>query len=122
MSIQLQGNPFLQQAMQHTQMRMGEIAGVVSLSQNLIPACDDVILSINSGNIQRALASAQNVKGMSVQLAQSLQVMNSAITQRLDMAAFMLQNLRNTHAGFIGVAPWQINAIPYQQVASPYLS
>jgi hypothetical protein len=115
--MQMQVNPFVQHVLQHAQMRMGEVAGVGSLSQSLIPACDDVILSINSGNMQRAITSAQNVKGMSMQLAQSLQVMNNNIAHRLDMASYVLQNLRNAHAG---VAPWQINATPYQQTV--YLS
>ncbi len=122
MSMQLQVNPFMQHVLQHAQMRMGEFAGVVNLSQNLIPACDDVILSINSGNAQRALVSAQNCKAMSVQLAQSMQIMNNAITQRLDTATYVLQNLRSAHAGFTGIAPWQINVTPYQQTASSYLS
>ncbi len=122
MSMQMQASPFIQHALQHAQMRMGEFAGVVSLSQNLIPACDNVILSINSGNMQQAIASAQNCKAMSVQLAQSTQMMNNAIAHRLEMATYVLQNLRNMHAGFTGVAPWQINVTPYQQTASPYLS
>ena len=122
MSMQLQMNPFVQHAIQHAQMRMGEFAGVMSLSQNLIPACDDVILSINAGNMQRAIASAQNLRGMSVQVAQSMQVLNNNIANRLDMASYVLQNLRNAHAGFTGVAPWQINAAPYQQTMTTYLS
>jgi hypothetical protein len=120
--MQMQANPFVQHALQHAQMRMGEFSGIVSLSQNLIPACDNVILSINSGNMQQAIASAQTCKAMSVQVAQSMQVMNNAITQRLDMASYVLQNLRNVHAGFTGVAPWQMNAAPYQQTASSCLS
>jgi hypothetical protein len=120
--MQMQANPFVQHALQHAQVRMGELAGIVSLSQNLIPACDNVILSINSGNMQQAIASAQTCKAMSVQVAQSMQVMNNAITQRLDLASYVLQNLRNVHAGFTGVTPWQMNAAPYQQTASSYLS
>ena len=119
MSMQLQVNPFVQHALQHAQVRMGQFAGVVNLSQNMIPACDDVILSINSGNMQRALASVQNCKAMSVQLAQTMQVMNNVITQRLDTANYILQNVRNMHTGFTGIAPWQGNATPYQQTASP---
>jgi hypothetical protein len=122
MSMQMQASPFMQHALQHAQMRMGEFAGVVSLSQNLIPACDNVILSINSGNMQQAIAAAQNCKAMSVQLAQSTQMMNNAIAHRLEMASYVLQNLRNMHAGFTGVAPWQMNVAPYQQTASPYPS
>jgi len=120
MSMQMQAHPFVQHALQHAQMRMGEFAGVVSLTQNMIPACDNVILSINSGNMQQAIASAQTCKAMAVQTAQSMQVMNNAITQRLDMATYVLQNLRNIHAGFTGVAPWQVNTATYQQTAAPY--
>ena len=121
MSMQMQTNPFIQHALQHAQMRMGEFAGVVSLTQNLIPACDNVILSINSGNMQQAMASAQTCKAMSVQLAQSIQAMNNAITNRLDMATYVLQNLRSAHAGMASAAQWQ-NATPYQQTGSPFLS
>ena len=122
MSMQWQAGPLMQQALQNAQMRMGQIAGVVNLSQSMIPACDDIILAINSGNMQHALASAQNCKAMSVQLAQSMQVMNNVITQRLDAANYILQNVRNIHAGYAGIAPWQVSATPFQQPASPTMS
>ena len=127
MQFQQQVNPLIQQSLQRGQMMLGEFAKVASISQTMIPVCDDLSQSISSGNTQRALASAQNLRSMSGQLAQSTQILSSGIAQRMDTALFMLgmaeqringiqnaiQNMR-PQIGFIGT--------PYQQQVSHYIA
>ncbi len=127
MQLHQQIHPLFQQSLQHRQVMLGEFTKIVSISQNLIPICDDIVLSINSGNAQRALASAQNLRGMSEQLIQSAQFLNNGIAQRMDMALYMLsmaQQRINELSGAIQSARPQIGFIsaPYHQTAPAYMS
>jgi hypothetical protein len=131
MQLHQQIYPLLQQGLQHRQMMMGEFAKIATISQNLVPSCDALIQAINSGNTQQALATANNLRGMSGQLLQSAQLLSSGIAQRMDTMFYMLQIAQQRinwllslmqgvrpQVGFFG-APYQYG-MPYQQ--SAYLS
>jgi hypothetical protein len=123
--MQSQANPFVQHVLQHRQMMLGEFNKVAAITQSMVPTCDDVIMSINAGNAQRALASAQNIKGMSMQLAQSVQFFQNTMAQRLEMANYMIQSMRSavaTQPGCTGMAPWQVNVTSNQSPGSPFVS
>lgn len=62
-------NPFIQHALQHGQALLGESGRSAALSQNLVSACDDILVSLNSGNLQGAGVSAQNARNMAMQVA-----------------------------------------------------
>ncbi len=126
-------NPLVQQAFHQGQMMLGEVARITAISQNMVPVCDDAIQSINSGNTQRALASAQALRGMSGQLAQSTQFLSSGIAQRIDTALFVLNTAQHRineltgviqgirpQFGFTGIDPQFTMQFP--QTAAPYMS
>jgi hypothetical protein len=127
MQLQQQVNPLIQQSLQQGQMMMGEFAKVASISQTMVPVCDDLTQSISSGNMQRALASTQNLRGMSGQLAQSTQILNAGIAQRMDTALFMLgmaeQRINGLQNAIQSMRP-QIGlmGVPYQQQVSHYIA
>ncbi|MDF9407184.1 hypothetical protein L7E55_02240 [Pelotomaculum isophthalicicum JI] len=122
--IQQQINPLIQNAMQYGQISLGEFVKVASISQNMFHACDDIIRSINSGNTQSALASAQNLRGMTGQLMQSTQFLSNSIAQRMDMALYMLSNAQQRIGeltNFIHSMRPQLgftNVTPYHQTTS----
>jgi len=132
MQMQQHVHPLMQQAFQHGQMMIGEVARVTAISQNMIPACDDLIQSITSGNTQRALATAQTLRGMSGQIVQSTQFVSSGIAQKMDTVLFILNTAHNrinevTNAiqgmrpqlGFTGIDP---RFTQYPQTVPPYMS
>ena len=123
-------NPFIQHALQHGQLVFNEANRAITNSQSLIPACDDIIQSINSGNTQRAAAVAQNLKLISEQLYQSTQLISNNLNQRVDMISYVLnraqQNiteltgaihtLRNPQTGYNSISYTQ----PVQPITPPY--
>ncbi len=131
-----QMNPFLQHAVRHGQMLLGESNRSVALSHGLISACDEIIMSINSGNIQGAVNSAQNARNMASQVAQASQHLNQTINERMAMASYVLNRIQyrinelsgalQSVRGFSGegfqTEPWQLGAsMPYQQTTSPIM-
>lgn len=130
MQIQQQINPLIQSALQHGQVTLGEFNKIASISQNMMPVCDDVIQAINSGNTQRALTSSQNMRGMIGQLNQSTQFLSNSIAQKMDMALFMMNNAQQrigALTNFIQSMRPQVNlsgAMPCQcqHTAYPYMS
>lgn len=125
-----QTNPFLQHAVRHGQMLVGESNRAAALSQALISACDDILASINSGNMQRAASAAQNARNMASQVAQATGNLNLAINERIEMASYILnriqyrinelsgalQSLRGFSAESLQVQPWGYNVpMPYRQ-------
>ncbi|WP_027364098.1 hypothetical protein [Desulfotruncus alcoholivorax] len=87
-------NPFLQHAVRRGQMLLAESNRSVAISRNLVSACDNIIMSINSGNLQGALREAQNARNMSAQIAQATQQLNQTINERLDMAGYILNRIQ----------------------------
>jgi len=87
-------NPFFQHAIRHGQVLLGESNSAVALSHGIVSACDDIIMSINSGNIQGAINSAQIARNMASQAAQATQHLNQAINERMDMAAHVLSRIQ----------------------------
>lgn len=114
-------NPFIQHALQHGQVLLGEAGRSAALSQNLVSACDDIMNSLNSGNLQGAGVSAQNARNMAMQVAQSTQHVNSVLNERMDMAYYVmtkiqqnigemtgaLQSMRSAQSGYTGADPWR---------------
>lgn len=90
-----QNNPFLQHAVNHGQSLLNEINRTQSLSQEIISACDNIAMAINSGNTQNAINSIQNVKNMANQVSQNAQFFNQAINERLDMAGHVLGRIQH---------------------------
>lgn len=131
-----QMNPFLQHAVRHGQMLLGESNRSVALSHSIISACDDIIQSINSGNIQGAVNSAQNARNMASQVSQASQHLNQTINERMEMASFVLnriqyrinelssalQSVRSFSGDSFHAEPWQFSAsMPYQQTTPPIM-
>lgn len=87
-------NPFLQHAVRQGQALLGESNRAVALSQGIISACDEIVMSINSGNIQGAMNSAQNARNMANQVAQATQHFNQAINDRMEMASHVLSRIQ----------------------------
>lgn len=88
-------NPFTQHALRHGQTLLHESNRVSSLSQAMVSACDEMVMSISSGNIQGAANSAQNCRMMAVQLAQSSQELNRAFNERIETAAYVLNRIQS---------------------------
>lgn len=115
-----QPNPFIQHALQHGQALLGESDRSAALSQNLVSACDEVMISLNSGNLQGAAVSAQNARNMAMQVAQATQHVNAVLNERMDMAYYVmsriqqnigevtgaLQSIRSTRTGYTGTNPF----------------
>ena len=87
-------NPFLQHAVRRGQMLLEESNKSVGISHNLVSACDNIIMSINSGNLQGALRETQNARNMSVQIAQATQQLNNTINERMEMAGYILNRVQ----------------------------
>ena len=87
-------NPFLQHAVRRSQMLLEESNRSVGISRNLVTACDNIIMSINSGNLQVALKEAQNARNMSAQIARATQELNQTINERLEMAGYILNQVQ----------------------------
>lgn len=87
-------NPFLQHAVRHGQMLLGESNRSVEVSRSLVSACDNIIMSINSGNLQGALSAAQNARNMSAQIAQATQQLNQTINERVEMTGYILNRIQ----------------------------
>ncbi|SFG71598.1 hypothetical protein SAMN05660649_02478 [Desulfotomaculum arcticum] len=87
-------NPFLQHAVRHGQMLLAESNRSVEVSRSLVSACDNIIMSINSGNLQGALSAAQNARNMSAQIAQATQQLNQTINERMEMAGYILNRIQ----------------------------
>ncbi len=88
-------NPFLQHAVRHGQMLMNETSRAMSNSNALVTACDEIIMSINSGNLQGAVNAAQNARNTAVHVAQATQQLNQTINERLDMASYVLGRIQS---------------------------
>lgn len=129
-------NPFLQHAVRRGQALLNEFNRVSALSGSMISACDEIIMSINSGNVQGAMNSAQNLRNMAGQVAQSTQQLNQTINERMEMAAFVLnkiqfrinelsnalQSIRSMSGEGYQMGPWQHHAsMPYQQTNVPIM-
>ncbi|MCL6612971.1 MAG: hypothetical protein K6T66_15680 [Peptococcaceae bacterium] len=112
-------NPFIQHAMRHGQRLISETNRAVEASQALVSTCDQILLSINSGNLQGAVMAAQNARNLASQVAQSTQELSQAINERLDMGTFVLGRIQQhvnelagalqsmrTESGFYR-SPWQ---------------
>jgi hypothetical protein len=90
-----QKNPFLQHAINHGQALIAEVNKAKSLSQDIVSNCDNVVMAINSGNIQNAINSIQNIRNMASQVSQSTQFFNQAINERLDMSSYVLNSIQH---------------------------
>lgn len=90
-----QTNPFLQHAINHGQALITEVNKAKSLSQDIVSTCDNVVMAINSGNIQNAISSIQNIRNMASQVSQSTQFFNQAINERLDMSSYVLNSIQH---------------------------
>lgn len=113
-------NPFIQHALQHGQALLGESGRSAALSQNLVSACDDIMISLNSGNLQGAGVSAHNARNMAMQVAQATQHVNTVLNERIDMAYYVmsriqqnigevtgaLQSMRSARSGYTVMDPW----------------
>lgn len=88
-----QNNPFLQHTMHYGQMLPGESNRAVALCQGIISACNDMITSINSGDIQGAVNSAQNAGNMAGQAAQAIQQLHQTINERMETASLLLNRI-----------------------------
>ena len=131
-------NPFLQHVARHGQRLLGESHKAVAVSNALISACDDIIFSINSGNMQSAANSAQHARNMAGQVAASSQELNQAINERMEMAAHVLgkvqhrvnelssvlQSIRSTDYSYPNVAAQchQTSSMQYHPTGSMYTS
>ncbi|SFR00521.1 hypothetical protein [Desulfoscipio geothermicus] len=117
-----QTNPFIQHAVRHGMMIVGEVNRTVGVSRNLIAACDEVIMSLNAGNMQGAFNAAQNARNLAAEIAQATGQMNQTISERIEMASYVLnrvqqhinelasalQSMRNselTYSYTVGVSP-----------------
>ncbi|SEO76729.1 hypothetical protein [Propionispora vibrioides] len=89
-----QTNPFLQHAINHGQSLIAEMNKARSLSQDIVSACDSAMMSMNAGNTQNAINSVQSIRNMATQVAQSTQLFNQAINERLDMSSYMLNHIQ----------------------------
>lgn len=133
--MQHQLNPFLQHAVRQGQTLLGESNRAVALSQGMISACDEIVMSINSGNIQGAMNSAQNARNMASQVAQSTQHFNQAINERMDMATHVLgriqykvselssalQSVRGISTTGYQLGSGSCASMPYQQTTFPMM-
>lgn len=90
-----QTNPFLQHAINHAHSLMSEVNKAKILSQDIVSACDNIAMAINSGNTQSAIASIQNVRNMASQVSQSTQCFSQAINERLDMSSYVLNAVQH---------------------------
>ncbi|MCL6479940.1 MAG: hypothetical protein K6T65_16350 [Peptococcaceae bacterium] len=129
-------NPFLQHAVRHGQVLIGESNRAVALSRGIVSACDDIILSINSGNIQGAVNSAQNARNMAGQVAQATWHLNQTINERIEMASYVLnriqyrvnelssalQSVKSFSGESLQTEPWRHNlSTPYGQITAPIM-
>ena len=128
-------NPFLQHAVRHGQMLVAESGRAVALSQGIISACDEMIMSLNAGNMQGAVNSAQNARNMAGQVAQATRHINQALNERIEMASFILNRIQyrinelssalQGIRGFTGESlqgePWQHVTTPYRQTTPPLM-
>lgn len=122
-------NPFIQHAVWHGQVMLAESNRAASVARDLVAACDNIIFSVNSGNIQGAVTMAQNARNMAVQVADSTQELNRTLSERIEMASYVLTRIQlriNELAGALNslrgagyqaaIEPWQYGAtLPYQQ-------
>jgi N-acetylglucosamine kinase-like BadF-type ATPase len=90
-----QMNPFMQHAIRHGQTLINETNRAASLSQSLVTACDEIIMSISSGNVQGAVNTAQNARMMAAQIAQSNQALNRTLNERIEMANFVMSRIQS---------------------------
>jgi len=60
-----------------------------------VSACDEIIMSISSGNVQGAVNTAQNARMMAAQVAQSNQELNHVFNERIEMAAYVLSRIQS---------------------------
>ncbi|ACV64346.1 hypothetical protein Dtox_3634 [Desulfofarcimen acetoxidans DSM 771] len=90
-----QTNPFLQHVARHGQRLLGESNKAVSVSNALISACDEILFSLNSGNMQSAANAAHHARNMASQVAASSQELNQAINERMEMASHVLSKVQH---------------------------
>lgn len=126
-------NPFIQHAVRQGQTLINETNRAASLSQAIVSACDEIIMSINSGNIQGAVNAAQNVRMMAGQVAQANQELNRTINERIEMASYVLSRIQyrvnelsnalQSMRGFSGMSfqPQPFTSVPYQQANMPMM-
>lgn len=125
-----QANPFIKHAVWHGQMLLNESNRASAAARDLMAACDNIIFSINSGNIQGAAGAAQNARNMAAQVAEATQQVNRTLSERMEMASFVLtriqfrinelanalNSLRGISQTVPNIEPWQHStAAPYQQ-------
>ncbi len=89
-----QVNPFIQHALRHGKMFIDESNRSAAMSQSLVSSYDEIISALNIGNIQGAINSAQNARNLAVQVAQSTQHINYIITERMQMATYILDRIQ----------------------------
>jgi|GEM_PF-3649683 len=87
-------NPFIKGAVQHAQMVLGESNRALSTSAALLTACNDTVNAASSGNLQAALASAQNARNLAGQVNNSVQMLNYAIHNHFERASYVLGRIQ----------------------------
>lgn len=90
-----QVNPFIQHAVRHGQEFLHESGRAAVISQDLITICDEAIMNINSGNTRDALSSVHNARNMAVEINQSARQLNETISERMQMASFILGRIQH---------------------------
>lgn len=89
-----QTNQFMRHAVKHGQSLLAEVNRTRVLSQEIVSICDNTIMAVGSGNTQAAINSVQNVKNVANQVAQSAQMVNQLVNERLDMNAHILGRIQ----------------------------
>ncbi|HBV99054.1 MAG: hypothetical protein JL50_18600 [Peptococcaceae bacterium BICA1-7] len=115
-------NPFIQHALQHGQALLGESGRSAALSQNLVSACDDILVSLNSGNLQGAGVSAQNARNMAMQVAQSTRHVNTVLNERIDMAYYVMSRIQQNIGEMTGALQSIRSARPTTQFHPTYIN
>ncbi|HHW42520.1 hypothetical protein GFC01_08810 [Desulfofundulus thermobenzoicus] len=87
-------NPFIQHAARQGQLLINASNTAAAASNELISVCDEIIYNINHGNMQGALASAQNARNIAGQIANNTQHLNRAIHERISMASYVLSRMQ----------------------------
>jgi hypothetical protein len=114
-------NPFLQHAVNQRQILITEVNKAKTLSQDIVSTCDNAVMAINSGNIQNAIGSIQNIRNMAIQVAQSTQFFNNAINERLEMSSYVLNSIQHKISEVSGaIEKLRGNSTNYQMGCNQY--
>jgi hypothetical protein len=96
-------NTFNHHAVRHGQTLVNDTVRALNNANAVVATCDEIVMSLNSGNIQGAISAAQNARNMAVQVAQATQQLNQTINERLDMASYVLSGIQS-HVGELSSA------------------